>query len=117
MARTQTQLLLLFPALALLFGFLEYGPGRGPQPGSALPTLHATSSLALLFVWFWIDARAREYKASIFLKIAMLGLSVVALPYYLFRSRGFSGGFKALALSALVFAGTMAAYRVGSLFA
>jgi len=117
MPRTQTKLLALLPVLSLVFGCLEYGPLRGPERGSALLILHAVSSLALVLAWFWIDARDRAYKASIVLRVAMLGLTVVALPYYLFRSRGFVGGLKTLGLSVLVFAGTMMAYRVGSLFA
>ena|SRR2546422_11110501 len=117
MPRTQTKLLALLPVLSLVFGCLEYGPLRGPERGSALLTLHAISSLVLVLAWFWIDARDRGYKASIVLRVAMLFLAVVALPYYLFRSRGFVGGLKSLGLSILVFAGTMVAYRVGSLFA
>jgi len=117
MARTQTKLLALFPVLSLVFGCLEYGPLGGPERGSVLLTLHAVSSLALVLAWFWIDARDRSYKPSIVLRVAMLILTIVALPYYLFRSRGFVGGLKALGLSILIFAGTMMAYRVGSLFA
>jgi len=117
MVTTQTKLLALLPVLSLAFGCLEYGPAHGPEPGSKLLTFHAISSVALVFAWFWIDARNRGYRASIFLKFAMLCLTIVALPYYLFRSRGFAGGLKASALSAVVFAGTMVAYHVGSLFA
>jgi|SRR6266850_5513973 len=117
MARTQTKLLALLPVLSLAFGCLEYGPARGPEAGSVLLTLHAVASLALVFAWFWIDARDRAYKASIVLRVAMLVLPVVALPCYLLRSRGWVGGLRSLALSILVFAGTMMAYRVGSLFA
>jgi hypothetical protein len=96
---------------------LEYGPARGPEAGSALLTTHAVLSLACVFAWFAIDAKGRTYRASIVLKIAMLALAIVALPYYLFRSRGWTGGIKAMAMSALVFAGTMVAYRLGSWFA
>jgi|SRR2546426_1363484 len=117
MLRTQTKLLALLPVLSLVFGCLEYGPLRGPEPGSVLLTLHAVSSLALVFAWFWIDARDCAYKVSIFLRVAMLVLTVVALPWYLFRSRGFVDGLRALGLSILVFAGTMMAYRVGTFFA
>lgn len=113
----QTKLLTLFPVLSFIFGCLEYGPARGPEAGSALLTIHALLTLTLVFVWVVIDARERRYKASIFLKVAMLCLAIVALPYYLFRSRGLAGGIKALGLSTLVFAGTMVAYRVGSWFA
>lgn len=117
MARTQTKLLAVLPVLSLVFGFLEYGPAQAPEPGSVMMSVHAISSLVIVFAWFWLDARGRAYKPSIVLMIGMLSLTVVALPYYMLRSRGLSDGLKSLALSALVFSGTMAAYRVGSLFA
>jgi hypothetical protein len=109
--------LLLLPVLAFVFGCLEYGPAQGPEAGSVTLTTHAVLSLACVFAWFVSDARERGYRASIVLKIAMLALAIVALPYYLFRSRGWTGGVKAMAMSALVFASTMVAYRLGSWFA
>ena len=117
MARPETRLLALLPAFALVAGCLEYGPARGPQAGSRLLMLHAVASLVVVLVWFVADARRRGYRASIFLKAAMLGATAVALPYYLLRSRGLAGGLRSLALAALVFAGTMVAYHVGALFA
>jgi len=117
MARAFRNPLVLLPVASLVFGCLEYGPARGPESGSVPLLLHALVTLSLVFVWFLLDARDRGYKASIALRAAMVILTVVALPYYLFRSRGFAGGLRALALSILVFAGTMVAYRLGSLFA
>ena len=111
------RVLALLPLLSLVFGLFEYGPARGPEADSTLFAIHALLSLALVFVWFRLDARERLYKASIVLNIAMLGLTIIALPYYLLRSRGFGGGFKSLALAGLVFVATMVAYRVGSWFA
>lgn len=114
---TQTKLLALLPLIALVFGFLEYGPGRGPAAGSMMTTLHALLSLTIVVAWFRLDARRREYRSSIVLTVAMVCLTVFALPYYLLRSRGFAGGLKSLGLCATVFIVTMAAYRMGSLFA
>jgi hypothetical protein len=110
-------LLILLPVLSFVFGCLEYGPARGPEAGSAPLTIHAVLALAVVFAWFVIDTRDRGYRASIVLRVAMLALPIVALPYYLFRSRGATGGIKAMASVVLVFAGTMAAYRLGSWFA
>ena len=114
--RRQTWALAALPALSFVFGCLEYGPFRGPQAGSLL-SMHAAAVLGLICVWFLLDARERAYRASIVLTIAMLALTSVALPYYLFRSRGFAGGVKATLRAVLMFAGTMAAYRIGSWFA
>jgi hypothetical protein len=108
------RVLALLPILSFVAGVCEYGPARRPVPGSALLTVHAVFSLAIVVVWFLGDARERGYKASWILKLAMPVLTVVALPYYLLRSRGFVAGVKALILAAFVVAGTMAAYRVGT---
>jgi len=115
--KPQTKLLALLPTLALVFGCLEYGPARGPERGSVPLLLHALSSLAIVVAWFLLDARARGYRASIALKVAMVPLTVLALPYYLLRSRGIAGGLKASVLALLLFVATMAAYRLGSHFA
>lgn len=117
MRKVETKLLVALPLMALVFGCLEYAPLRGPERGSWLLTLHAVASLVLVFAWFLVDERRRGYKASIVLKISMVVLTVVALPFYLFRSRGLAGGFKALGWSIIVFFGTMACYRVGMLLA
>jgi hypothetical protein len=115
--RRGIKLLTALPASSLIFGFLEYGPARGPAGGSTLLTLHVLLTIAIVCVWFWIDVRSRGYRASIVLKLAMPAITVVALPYYLFRSRGLFGGVKALAWSTVVLAGTMIAYHLGSWFA
>ena len=108
------KLLALLPAAALVFGCLEYGPDGGPAAGSVLVVIHALVALAIVFVWFLRDAKARGYRASIVLKLAMPVFTIAALPYYLFRSRGLAGGLRALAGATLVFAGTMAAYHLGA---
>lgn len=110
------KLLALLPATALVFGCLEYGPEGGPAAGSSLVVIHALLALAIVFVWFLRDAKARGYKASVALKLVMPVFTFAALPYYLFRSRGLAGGLRALALAIAGFVGTMIAYHVGAWF-
>jgi len=110
------KLLALLPATALVFGCLDYGPNGAPSAGSDLVVIHALFALAIVFLWFLRDAKAREFKASIVLKLLMPTVTFAALPYYLFRSRGFAGGLKALALAILGFVGTMIAYHIGTWF-
>ena len=45
-----------------------------------------------VFWWYHADGNERSYKRSIWLNIIMVGLPIVGLPYYLFRSRGFRSG-------------------------
>jgi hypothetical protein len=50
----------------------------------------------VLFAWYAIDSDRRGYVRSRSLNLAMVALAIVALPYYLFRTRGAKGGFIAL---------------------
>ena len=72
----------------------------------------------MLFYWFRLDAEERGFSRSAGLTIAVVGLALVALPYYFFKSRGAKGGFIAtgyfllavIASGVLTVAGTYATY-------
>jgi peptidoglycan/LPS O-acetylase OafA/YrhL len=50
--------------------------------------LSATLALSLLiFGWYYFDSESRSYPRSTLLNIAVLGVAIVAIPYYLARSR------------------------------
>lgn len=100
-------------ALALLAGFIE-GSFATTDVAASLSAGHLAITVALIFVWFYLDARERKYQSGIALKLLMLGLTVFALPYYLFRSRGAKGGFKALGFAVLLFIAAMILYRLGA---
>ncbi|MES2130248.1 MAG: hypothetical protein V4463_23505 [Pseudomonadota bacterium] len=49
-----------------------------------------SSEVALLFpifMWYHLDSEARGYARSRWLSAGVIGLSIVAIPYYLVRSR------------------------------
>jgi hypothetical protein len=50
----------------------------------------------VLFAWYAIDSDHRGYKRSRSLNLAFVALGILALPYYLFRTRGAKAGFIAL---------------------
>mgnify|MGYP006951121585 CR=1 FL=1 len=52
----------------------------------------------LLFAWYRIDAEIVGYRRSLWLNIGVVGLALIALPYYFFRSRGAKRGFAATGL-------------------
>jgi len=56
----------------------------------------------LLFLWYRIDSEQRSYKRSPWLSSCILGIPILGLPYYLFRSRGFKGGLVACVVMLLV---------------
>jgi hypothetical protein len=47
----------------------------------------------LVFLWYRLDTDQRAYRRTLFLSVGVIFLSVIALPYYFFRSRGIKGGF------------------------
>jgi CDP-diglyceride synthetase len=67
----------------------------------------------LVFLWYRMDASERSYRRSLWLNLSIVGLALVALPYYLFRSRGAKGGAIATLLALLVYLANMVATVVG----
>jgi hypothetical protein len=70
-------------------------PGKPDSPqllGFALP-----GSL-LIFLWYHADSSAREYKRSLWLNMCVIAITMFALPYYFFRSRGLKKGLITTAL-------------------
>ena len=52
----------------------------------------------LVFLWFYHDTDMRNYRRSAILNIMVVSIGLIAIPYYLFRSRGAVAGFRAVAL-------------------
>jgi len=96
----------------------EYGPLGGPERGSVLLTLSRclVSGVGARLV---LDRRARPLLQAVDRPQGRHAHSHHRRRFLITcsDSRGFVGGLKALGLSILIFAGTMMAYRVGSLFA
>jgi hypothetical protein len=103
--------------LSVLAGWLDYGPAGSSQYAAALGTLYLLAALALVFIWFRADARLRQYHPSRSLQGAIVALTVLALPYYLLKSRGAGAGVIAIALAVLAFIASMTCYALGSALA
>jgi hypothetical protein len=73
---------------------------------------HSSSFLGttvLMFGWFLADAKERDFVPSIWLKIAVVAVGVIALPYYKFRNFGARAGFVFIGIVLLAFVTTLAA--------
>lgn len=101
-------------ALAMVMGWLDASELRGGQQEATLLSIHAVLTAILVYLWFGEDAAERGYHPSWALRIGILVLSVLALPWYFFRSRGAAGGAKALLWLAGAFVVTMLCYRAGT---
>ncbi|MFL6602281.1 MAG: hypothetical protein ACJ8R9_13220 [Steroidobacteraceae bacterium] len=79
----------------ILIGFISGVAHQLVTPREILPQqdlAFGLVSVALIFVWYRIDAQERGFRRSAVLNTMVVALTVVALPYYLFRSRGLSKG-------------------------
>jgi hypothetical protein len=84
------------------------------DPPDALLAFQALGAITIITFWVALDARERKYRVSLLLWVSLIGLTGVALPYYLFRSRGAGAGFRASGWGLGVFAVTMLFFHLGS---
>lgn len=102
--------------LCFLAGWADSSQLRGGEQEAMLLSIHAFLSAILIFLWVRQDAWEASYRLSWSLRIGVLLLSVLALPWYFFRSRGAKRGAWALAWLVLGFVVAMLFYRVGTRF-
>jgi hypothetical protein len=57
-----------------------------------LQTVAALVMSAVTFYWYRLDARDRGYPVSQGLNMAIIGIGLIAIPYYLVRTRGVLNG-------------------------
>ncbi len=81
MLNPQPILLAVLALLAFVAGALDYGPFNDPRLASAVLMVHVATSVALIVAWCLVDARQRAYPTTIAFKIALVCLTVIALPY------------------------------------
>ena len=79
-----------------------------PFPASSL--VFGIVCLFFTFLWYRLDSEQRSFRRTPLLSTAVIGVSAVAIPYYLFRTRGFRKGVVAV----LVFVSLMFGYGVTS---
>jgi len=92
-------------ALFLLIAFLSGLARQYFSPGQLLSKVDLPFlliGLFLIFFWFRLDSDQLGYRRTPVLSVMVLAFTVVALPYYFLRSRGFLRGSIATALSLVV---------------
>jgi hypothetical protein len=93
--KTFLWLLLASSVVTGILAVIEFSP----RTTKAVDFISLVMSVSLIFFWYCADAYALKYPRSKALNVFMVALTALALPYYLFRSRGLKGGFFALARS------------------
>lgn len=90
-------LLCLFLTIVLFGAITGYYGAHDRDPPKIIDFAGSLGLLALTYVWYYVDAAERSYRRTGALGAAIILISIVAVPYYLFRSRGPGEKFKALA--------------------
>jgi hypothetical protein len=103
-------------ALGFVDGAIAYFlfPGQMFAPSSFVISIVA---LVVIFMWYRSDSDNRAFRRTPVLSIGVVGLPIVALPYYLFRTRGFRHGALATLVVILVAIGYSAMGYLGQLAA
>ena len=105
--------LVMLLATAFIIGALNMtlsGHLGANQPWKAVEQLVL---VCLIYWWYYADKAQRQYQAGAFLNVGVVALSLVAIPIYLFRSRGATQGAKAFALFIAFLAILMASLVLG----
>jgi hypothetical protein len=71
------------------------------RPPALTAVVSVVISAFLIFLWYRLDTDQRSYRRTYLLNIGVVGLCLIALPYYFFSSRGVKGGFVASLLFVL----------------
>jgi hypothetical protein len=108
--------ILVILALGFADGVVAYFlfPGQIVAPSSLAVSVVA---LFVIFMWYRIDSDSRAFRRTPLLSIAVVGLTILALPYYFFRTRGFRQGALATLILILVAVGYSALGYLGQLTA
>jgi len=91
MTKTNTILFTLFILSGLAAGMLaEYLSPNDEFAQGDLPIL--IISVIVIFYWYHTDSNKLNYKRPLLLNILVIAFSILAIPYYLYKTRGFKKG-------------------------
>ncbi len=105
--------LALLALLSLAGPLIEAGATGRVEPFSKFGLAEALLSLPLIYWWYHVDKHQLNYQAGPLMNVGVVALSILALPVYFIRSRGWKRGTIATALAALVLVVTFALGELG----
>jgi len=91
-----------FVVATLVLGFVDGATATLVYPGQMLAPSSFAICVVVLFIafaWYRLDSDSRAYRRSLLSSAAVIGVGIIALPYYFFRTRGFRRG----ALATMIF--------------
>jgi hypothetical protein len=104
--KAKTAALVLLGSISLVAPLIERWATGRVEAFSAFDVGATFVSVALIFWWYHADKRERNYEAGALMNTGVVAASVLALPIYFVRSRGWKQGMIASAFAAAVLAAT-----------
>ena len=98
MGRRKIIVLVCVGLAAMVVGFAETYLADFHGKSEALFVPHTIANAIFAREWFRADLAERNASASLLLSIMIWLVTIIALPYYFFRSRGLVGGAKSTGL-------------------
>lgn len=105
--------LVLLGLLSLIGPFVEVAITGRVEPFGKFELGETLVAVALIYWWYHVDKREHNYHAGPLMNAGVIALTIVAMPVYLIRSRGWKAGSIATALAAVILGLTFALGELG----
>ena len=91
--------LVILAALSLLSPLLEVVVTGRIEPFSNFAVAENLLSIVPIYWWYYLDKEQRQFRAGPILNVGIIALTIVALPIYFIRSRGWKRGSVSIAMA------------------
>ena len=105
--------LVMLLAVAFIIGLLNVALTGQLSVGRSWKVMEQLVIVSIIYWWYHADKAQRQYRAGVFLNAGVVALSLIAVPIYLFRSRGATQGAKAFAFFIAFLAALVASLVLG----
>ncbi|HXI38029.1 MAG TPA: hypothetical protein VNH80_14055 [Burkholderiales bacterium] len=109
----KTVALVVLGAISIASPAVEMAATGKVDPFGPYALADALVSLAPIFWWYHMDKQERNYRAGPLMNVGMVALTIVAMPVYFVRSRGWKRGTISSLLALVVFGATLALGELG----
>src|SRR5947207_275493 len=111
--RAKLYALAVLAAASLIAPVLEvFFTGR-VEPLSVFGIAETLVGLTAIYWWYHLDKAERQYHAGPLMNVGVVALTIIALPIYFIRSRGWKRGLAATGVAVAIFGVTYALEMLG----